>query len=343
LSSPEVRIRTAEDLRAALGSADLGVRLAVLRSLSGDPTPALKLEVNLVELYGFPSDPQEAQAWAELLGKLPGADSALLDLLTRGTYPSILVAAAQGLSPRSATMVEPLGQLLLRTKETDRKRVVASLLVAVEGLDTELALLVSLWAQVPVEPPALNQATLDVWCKHLDHPRARAHLERQGAEETGLLLERWSSLSHASRRWLLGLAVERDWREWGPALLRQEDEDAVVTGLTLGAGPSQRWLDDARPSVRVAALLSEFPENWRTRLEGEADPLVRRALVRATHALWTSEQLVELIAGDDWELRALAADELARRPGCHEALATLDTQDPAAIAALHRVAQQSGY
>ena len=327
-------------MRQALASSELGVRLAVLRSLGQDLTPALKLEVDLRKLYCFPLDVQEGLAWAALLRQVPDADDALLDLLTRASHPSIMAEAARGLSTARARLAEPLGRLLQETADRDRKRVVASLLVGVDRLDPELRLLVSLWAQAQIEPPALDLHTRELWCHHLDHPRARAFVEQGGVESAGLLMERLSNLSSASRRWLLTLAVDRNWRELGPGLLAQDDEDSVVAGLQLGAGSSARWTADSRARVRAAALLhGELSrDDWRACWDRERDLLVLRALLRAGRSHLSSGELVELLKGHDWELRSLATEELSGRSDRHAALSGLDSQDPVILAALHRLA-----
>lgn len=335
LSSPDVRIRNAEDLRQAFRSSDLGVRLAVLRALAQDPTPAQKLQVDLVSLFRFTQEPQEALAWAQLLGKLANAEGPLLELLARASLSSIASEAARGLAPQREKLITPLGQMLSDPGTSpDRKPLIADLLVGLE-LDIELTWLVSLWTTAQVPPPRLEAATLEVWATHLDHPRALAWLEKD--EAAGLLVKRWNSLSLASRHWLLALARRRSWPELAADLLGTDDEEAVTVALRLRPDLAPSWLDDARPGVRAAALLhAEAPEDWRARWERETDPRVRRALLATGSAGLSLEELVEQLQGDDWEMRAHAAQELARRPEARDALARLDDADPALIAALNR-------
>lgn len=346
----KVRLRTADDLMAALQLTDIGTRMTVLRGIAAEPGRALALGTDpdgrdvVDELLRQANQKRGQTDWLALVGTLAAfSDSRVTaffqQILTVAENPQLVFFAAERLSREPAASLHAfLTSLLLQNDSVARARAAADLLAGLlAGLPTlslpervRVALLASVDG---TEAPPLDDASAPFYFAELAGPfgpEARDCLETLGEPAFCYLREQWDALCDADRIWLLRWAVN-DWPLSAPALIARalERDGAEVALAALQSVPAvlgddsrgplrplvSRWARHADPALRRAAIEAGAQGvDWRgAALETETDPAVRRACIARLaeqEGAAGVSTLIALLEDADWQTRATAAGAL---------------------------------
>jgi HEAT repeat protein len=306
----QLRIRSPQELFAALVDDDVTLRTAVLRAVASAPERALAFGRHagrdvvdvLLDRARRATGHVERRALLATLAAFrdPRATELALDLLATSDDPVTMRIAAECLARASDL---PLAARIRRTVLADD-------------------------AERSREPPASHELT--GWLRELEGPlsaEVRAHLEAHGEPVCTMLAAHWNALSGAIRGWLLTWSAhgrfEVRWRYLANAL--GDSEPLLLRALALLADEVeerppdlQRRIDelahDERVSVRAAAIRTGAQGiAFEHLLAKERNTAVREACVRRIGQARVPSSAAFLAAylGDpDWRVRASTAEAL---------------------------------
>lgn len=319
MSTPPVRIRTAQDLFEVLSTGSLAARLAVLGDIVAQPQRALAL------------GPHEGEDFVALLIRLiPNSQDILRKTLilclmcyqdprTRDYLGEIFA------QERDAATVLHLGRRLTLDLGVDFFRpflwgekaaqALAAARVCAESsamLEPKDRLRVALLIDSEPSPPELSQQTLPYWVAELRGPhRLRArHLAEQAGDAALLLWSAYDQLPDLG--WLLELTERVD-----PARAIQQTEALLGEGALPVVQAAQRLglklpatlLQSTDPEVRAAAISGGLADKALESCLAASLPEVLAAVPRCP-----SEALVGLLGDNRWQVRSAAVHALVARP-----------------------------
>ena len=335
---PQLRIRNAQELLAALEDPDLGVRMAVLQVVARHPERALAYGRHegrdvIDALLAQGAGRERRGLWDVVVATL----AAFRDPRVVGFFERLLATARRAdtmFTAASRLEHEPIDSLreflrpLLMQNESDaRARAAARLLIMASDLDPAAQIRTAILAGAGrVEPPLLTTETVACWIAELNGlfgPLARRALESQGEPALRVLAARWDDLGDRDRIWLLQWAAIEAPDSTAPLL-----EKALLSGsseLALAALRSLPALGDgvdalapalaslangADPALRVAAVQAGARGvDFRIVLATEQSPALRSACVSALarqEGLTALPELLAALRDDDWTVRATA-------------------------------------
>jgi HEAT repeat protein len=343
----ELHIRSARDIFEALYASDIGVRLAMLQSITEYPDKVLAYGPYngrdlIEELADQVNRAKTSTERTLLLGALAGFDDArVVALLEKEIFISqdieaILIAANRLRREPEATRREIFTRLLGRKDSVVHQRVAANALAEFEDLTPEQQIQVALLAGVDfTPPPLLNQATHTLWMQALEGPRrrrARKCLQNQGEPTFRYIRSYWDDLNLDTKSWLV---------EWGARefpvftvellsrALESDSEPMILTSLSCIAAMGEagsmfrpmllQFKEHKSNAVRLAAIRAGLTGlDWREALSEEEDLSVRLAILRRLiheHGAEAAPELLNLLEDRDWRIRAAATEGLIQCGG----------------------------
>jgi HEAT repeat protein len=339
---PQLRIRNAQELLAALEDPDLGVRMAVLQVVARHPERALAYGCHdgrdVVHVLLEQSAGRERRGlWEVVVATLavfrdPRVVGFFERLLASARRAETMFTAASRLEHEPIdSLREFLRPLLMQNDSDARARAAARLLIRASGLDVAAQIRAALLAGAGrVQPPLLTDDTVGCWMAELAGlfgPLARNALEAQGGPALHVLATRWEHLAERERMWLLQWAAAASPDAATPLI-----ERALASGsteLVLAALENLPALGDraealapalvslahgSDPTLRLAAVEAGARGlDFRAMLATEQSPALRRACLSALARADGDAALPELVAAlhdHDWSVRAAAARAL---------------------------------
>lgn len=343
---PPVRICSAADLFAGLRHAELAVRLPTLAAVAANPQLVLAYGayegVEVVEELC-----QQLAADAGMLERaLFGALSAFADerVLTTSCHlarthhdPEMVALAIGRLAADSSDLARATLVELLMGEEPARGIQAARALSRREDLSWQEKVRIDLWIGFPDKSPG-DPACRDFWHKELAGPlQARA---RRCLEDQGLPAFVWLVDSLPPDAWLLAWGAAQFPQAALPLLEQALQGELADQALEIIAEQPERFPSLAAASEpflsscqahrralawKLAPLSPSF--DWKTALQVEDDPEVRRALAqRMARQCLDEESLLRLASDKDWKIRAFGSEGLIR-------LGALESARPLALSA----------
>lgn len=332
-SQEELRIASAAELFAAIGSGHMATRLSVLEAIAQDPQGALgfgpdgntdlvsvlcgELEAALgmeLRLYiifalaALPSDPRITRALEQVWFLSDDTNERLsaVSRLAREEDPAVRSHLQTALLSDDPDRAQAVANVWWNSGE-DSPKVRLRLVLGAEG-----------WNGVA---PGLEEYT-GLWLHELHGPfagRAREVLEST-AVTAELLGACWEKLDRENRVWLLELATQTQ----SPYLSQLTNLALREEAMHLGAiqaihtsSLAHQYFDQLlelaehspNPAVQAAAIGAGAPGDNRFRAVKAAVRGVRVAAIRKL-GVRDVDALVELIHDPDWRIRSAAADQL---------------------------------
>lgn len=211
-----IRIGSAVQLRRALESSELHLRLAALNAIHQQPFKALAFGVHDGEdvidmLLSSVRRAEGTLEWVYYAISLAAfRDARVTDfyatILATSTDSELLFTAAEYLAASLNPSVECRCRRLLWDEHPGRVRAVVSLLSGAKRLDDSERIRIGILAPShETQLPVFSEAR-ELWLRELEGPfrvDAQICLERQGLETLDELLTAWKSLAEQNREWLV--------------------------------------------------------------------------------------------------------------------------------------------
>lgn len=336
-----MRIASAQDLFEALGSEQLGVRLAVLSAISKAPDKAASygphegrdLVEELAVQLGKIGDSTLRRALSATLAAFqdPRAAEALKQAFLASRDSKEILFCAQRLAVDPSLDTRQLFLDSLRSNSQPlQARAAANVLAQSEGQKPGDQVRIAILCDVEYATPAYSHDNAGAWLMELSGPhreRAMALLKSQGREAWSGLRETWDSLPLEAKAWLL---------DWGCRDYPELADDLCLTAITQGpddlhlsalqaagllTAPSDELQEAITPFVssidrelRLAAVrAANRVIGAREIISDETDDRVRVALIPhlvQAHGEEAAPDLAALLESKDWRLRGAAAQAL---------------------------------
>ncbi len=337
----KLRIATAQDLFEALGSEQLGVRLAVLSAISKSPEKAASygphegrdLVEELTDQLAQTGDTTLRRALSATLAAFndPRATAGLKEAFLASHDTQEILLCAQRLAAEPSPETKELFLASLRSNAQPlQARAAANVMAEAEDRKPGDRVRIAILCDVAYETPTLDKDNTGAWLEELTGPhreRARALLKSQGQQTWVGLREAWDSLPQEAMAWLLDWGC-RDYPDLADELcltaLAQGPDDLHLAALQAASllpalsdklhGAVTPFLGSIDSELRLAAVrAADSVSGVREAMSKETDPRILIALtphlVRA-HGEEASPDLAILLESNDWRVRGAAAQAL---------------------------------